>query len=194
MLLVKSKAPYFSSDGDIKITTVECNGWQYQFVRDAYKLISQDFEVVERSCTVKQIAPEAYIIYASFIPADLAKVKYPKGKPIKLCDGNEWYLRTITDVKFKLTLGDDFKHAILIDDPLFEYLKSLALNNEPLTIERQLDVISRVLSSQYYIDTNMILALELLNSDVMETAIETIFKVERDEEFFRASSDELQTR
>lgn len=194
MFIIKSKKPIFA-----EWKQVEYDGWLYQFINEDYKVIAQHIYHIESHKDVKtiQFDNDAYILVGAFTPLDVIKSKNLKGKPLRLCDGHEWYFKTIADVNFKIVLS--FENGTAVEkmeacDPLFDYLlqKADELKNGA-DIKKQIDIAVEVLQSQYYINRNITLALGLFDTENLEQIIKTIYLVEaiKDEEFFRGSTDEI---
>lgn len=194
MLVIKSKQPIFT---DWK--SVQHNDWLYQYNNDNYRLIADQPYDVEKHPDIKtlQIDNDAYILIGAFTPLDLIKSKYLRGRIIKLADGNDWYFRTIADVNYKITLGfidGQPTERLEACDPLFDYLLQKADElRDGADLAQQIDIAATVLSTQYYINRNIALALGLFTTENLEEIIRTIYLIDelRDDKFFRKSDNAI---
>lgn len=140
---------------------------------------------------IKQISQDDYLVMKDFVLNDLLRDKRPKGKWINVDDNNQLCVPTIRDVKAKFVLDSDFNQKMVPSDELFEYLVNNAEKISTMTISDLLDLVVKTLNRNYYITKQVVLGLELLDTDLLDKLLITIFCVEmyneNNEELFRGS-------
>ncbi|HOQ33644.1 MAG TPA: hypothetical protein PLA12_14220 [Candidatus Hydrogenedens sp.] len=148
--------------------------WYFGAVNDSYKLLVSSIESVEEKIDKIEIDDGFQLLVKSPIPGDLQKNKVD-GIPVILADGNEWIIKTIAHVNYKLVLknGNEFFEAC---DPLFDMLIERADKmKEGVDINSLVDIIVACLEQNYYLNRKIVSALGLLTTDLIEDIVKKIY-------------------
>jgi DNA-directed RNA polymerase specialized sigma54-like protein len=197
MIIFKLKEKMF----DLPFT--EIDGYFWGSVNKTWTLLYKNINEVEIDDNSKcvEFLPGNFMFYQKPNPSDLQKPKHV-GEYLILADGYEWQFKTIAEVKMRYVHdGFDETGKVRIskeaDDPLFDYLLEQMENlKKDVEIDLLIDIIIRCLEQNYYITREIILALKLLDDEIIKNAIYTIYQYDKirrvSNEFFRTGSNELQ--
>ncbi len=192
MIVIKCKNKIFND-----IPYEQHGGYYYMFVRDDWRLLANNYEELENRCDcVIECDNDCYLLIKKPVPFDLQRSEI-RGEPIILADNNEWIIPTIADVRYKFVLKKQqgqYIQSMEVCDPLFDLLIEYAEKiKQGVDYYALIDLISKVLERNYYVNKNIVLALGLIDTYNIEKIIKVIYRYDEmrrlNEGFFRASND-----
>jgi len=169
-------------------------GYVYQFV-DEKELVtlfkSAQPSALEKLCNSYPFGPDRFIL----IPKQLKEFelffrkKQQKGRPVKLLNGENWLITTISDVHTRFAYNDKFEVILKPDDPLFDKLINFSLYIAEKSTEDVIDLIADCLARNYYLTKEMLIALQLLDVETILAALDIIFLKEEVKKQIEEGSD-----